>query len=1151
MNKKIGTAMVVGAGIGGIRAALDLAETGYRVTLIDRSPHPGGVLSKLDHQFPTNNCGMCRMLPLVERDASSQHCLRRGLDHDNIEVLPSTELIDVQGEPGKFEVTLRQKPQWVDPARCIGCGACVEVCPVEVKDPFNQYLSLRKAIYRPTPHAIDSAYIIDAAACTRCKACEKICPSGAIAIAEGAMRNFRILVVDDELIVRDSLKETLYEQGYGVDMADSGAQALEKLADNPYHLMLLDIKMPGMDGVEVLKAAKTDFPELTVVMMTAYATVETAVDAMKIGALDYLIKPFEPTTLLPMVHGIYENMEAASGPKLTVGALVLGMGTDYFNPQVSKNPFGYGIFDNVVTSLEFERILSAGGPGRGRIVRPGDGKSVEKIAWIQCVGSRDLQQDADFCSNICCMVSVKEALLAKDKTNVTTGGEIDTAIFYMDMRTFGKSFQRYRDNAENQNGVRFERSRIHSITTDAAGDLILRHTATDGQQQEETFNLVVLATGQRPAAGTAAMAEMLQLERNRWGFVQPEPLSLTRTNREGVVLAGSFAGLKDISDSVIQASAAALNASRIIHKNGGGLSQQADNIAQQRDEVGAEPQILVALCDCNNAFASDLEILKNRLGSDPAVSRVEILTESCSVQGWEALLAVVEKHTPNRLLVGACAPLSTRAKKAELALSTGLDPALIVMVDIRRLAAVSETDKTPKETHHKGVLGAMQSTLTSGLVRLKRVEPRPPEKTSIQHRALVVGGGIAGMSAALAVADHGFEVDLVEKAETLGGNLGWLKRSLEGHDIQAFLDETVNRVKKHPLINTRTKTRVGAVNGAVGDFRTTLEWDQETDAKGVESLSHGAVILAVGGDEATTSSYGYGQNEQIITQKQLTQKLDQKEFDPGQLKSLVMIQCVDSREEPNNYCSRVCCASALKNALRLKEANPQIKIYILYRDMMTYGFTETYYTRARQADIIFIQYEKEKKPAVNAAESLTVTLNEPIIGRDIILKPDYLVLSTGITTGFGPGLAETFGVAADTDGFFAPADSKWRPVDSIKAGIFACGLVLAPFSVAETVATAEAAAQRALGLLSQQALGSGRIVSGVHQSICSQCLRCIDACPYGARSFDTDLDQIAVNTLACQGCGACAMICPNDAAYVEGFTKPRMLEEIDAALVGT
>jgi heterodisulfide reductase subunit A len=1148
MKKKIGKALVVGAGISGIRAALDLAEFGYGVTLIDQSSHIGGILSQLDYQFPTDRCGMCKMLPMVDRDTSSQYCLRKGLFHENIDIRLSTELVSVEGEPGNFQVSLRRKPNLVDPARCIGCGECVKVCPVEVPDSFNAGLSVRKAIYLPVPHAIPNAYIIDVMACSRCGECEAICPTGAIKVLEEVRKDFRILVVDDELIMRDSLKSWLEDEGFTVDMAASGPEALNHLSKQAYGLMLVDIKMPGMDGVELLQKAKEVFPDLSVVMMTAYATVETAVEAMKIGALDYLLKPFDPDTLIPMIIRTYQDLEASKEPPMRVGALLFCGGTSYFDPADGKNTYGYGIYPNVVTSLEFERILSRTGPNQGRMVRLSDGKPLRKVAWLQCVGSRDIQIDADYCSSICCMHAIKEALVAKERTE----GALEAAIFYMDMRTFGKSFQRYRDQAENEHGVRFERGCVHSILYDEnSGDLIIRYVDYAGTHTEEIFDMVVLSIGQRPALGTTALAELVEMPLNQWGFGQTEPFSLTRTNKEGIVLGGSFSGLKDISESVIQASAAALSASRIIHAAGGSLSLKDTPVEPFPDISQEPPRVMIAVCTCGDLLSKllDTQQLVRRLKVDPAVDRVAFLEQTCTVTGWENIVERVEKHKPNRILIGSCLPYAYARKIRELGRRVGLNPALIEVVDLKLMDQSSNLkSEAPCADKISKINSELLAILGTGLARLKWADPDPVPGEKILQQAMVVGGGIAGMFSALAVADHGFQVDLIEQEEMLGGNLNWLQRTLEGNSTKTLLDETLLKVEKHPLIRVHTNSRVRASHGQVGRFYTTVE----NKEKGVFTLEHGVTILATGGVEAGTASYNYGTSAAIVTQKELERKINDNTLDANRLGSIVMIQCVDSRQEPRNYCSRICCTTALKHALHFKENNPEINVYILYRDMITYGFTESYYTQARKSGVIFIQYDMDERPQVTPMDGFVrVTAVEPIIGQKVRIDADLVVLATGIIPKLSKDLAESFGATLDRDGFFEEAESKWRPVDSLKEGIFACGLAHSPRNITESIATAEAAAQRALRILSYERMPAGKVAAKVRHSLCSLCERCIQACPYGARMVDVELEKVIVNAAMCQGCGSCATVCPNGASTLAGFLDQQMFDVIDSALEGT
>ncbi len=1159
MKPKIGRALVVGGGISGIRAALDMAETGYPVTLVDKAPHLGGILSQLDSQFPTNHCGMCKMLPLVERDAGSQYCLRKGLFHENIDIRTSTEVVGLEGESGNFLVRLRKQPRFVDPDTCIGCGECENACPVEVKDAFNAGLSMRKAVYLPVPHMVPNAYVIDPDACTRCGDCIDVCPTGAIRLFREGRRDFGVLVVDDEYTVRDSIKEWLEEEGFLVETAGSGEEALEAVKAQSYKMMLLDIKMPGMDGVEVLKKTREIFPEMAVIMMTAYATVETAVEAMKTGAMDYLMKPFDPEDLVSKVISVYEIQEASKGEQIEVGSVIFCGGTACHDPSSGKDTFGYAANPDVVTGLEFERLISGTGPdpGDGTLVRPSNGDPVKKIAWIQCVGSRDLQTEADYCSGICCMYAVKEAMLAKAQ-----GPEdLEATIFYMDMRTFGKSYQRFRDRAQNEYGVTFKRGRVHTVYQDEkTGKLIISYPGEGSRRIEDPFDMVVLSSGQKPAESLETLSETAGFDVNRYGFAQTEPFSLSRTNRDGIFAGGSFAGPRDIAESVISACSASLCASAALHAAGRGLVDMSGDAPEYIDVSHQAPSIRIALCQCGDTPAGniDMEGIAADLKADPAVEEVFAIPRVCTAEGWEMLVEKAKPRGYNRLLVGACVPYAHTRRIRNLGGKVMLDPSLMDVEDIR----------TPVFTLSGEDAGAIRQTmlrhLKSGISRLKGADPLPKAKTPVTRSALVVGGGIAGMTAALGIADHGYEVALVEKAGQLGGNLNWLKNTVEGWDAHAFMAGVRDRLEKHPKVDIHVNSNVVSSFGDVGNFFTTIETvASKPESEGAsaaapdaeattQTIQHGVAIIATGGDEAKTSAYAHGESDAIVTQKELAHRVSDNAIDFKALDSVAMIQCVDSREEPRNYCSRVCCASTLKHILHMKAENPDIAIYVFYRDIMAYGFMESWFTEARKAGAVFIPYTPDAKPEATVndgdASKLSITAYEPLLEANVRVDCDLLVLATGISPALPRDLAEAFGAEVDADGFFMEAEPKWRPVDSLKEGVFACGIALSPRSVSESVATAEAAAQRALRILSKNALSTARVTARVRHSLCALCERCIDVCPYGARSVDMEMQKLRVNAAMCQGCGSCASECPNSASIVEGFFDGRMLDMIDMVI---
>ncbi|MCP4669294.1 MAG: CoB--CoM heterodisulfide reductase iron-sulfur subunit A family protein [Deltaproteobacteria bacterium] len=841
-----------------------------------------------------------------------------------------------------------------------------------------------------------------------------------------------------------------------------------------------------------------------------------------------------------MIIQLYQNIEPAGERQIEVGAVVLAAGFESYDPASGKNNYGYGVLPNVVTSIEFERIVSGAGPSQGKLLRPSDGKEIRKAAWLQCVGSRDQQADADFCSSICCMFAMKEALLAKEKSN----GRVDTSIFYMDMRTFGKDFQRYRDRAEKEQGVRFQRSRVHTVDrSEADGNLKIVYIDTTGESHEEEFDLVVLSAGQRPPAGLQELAEMTGVELNPWGFCRTEDFSLTQTNQDGILVGGSLSGLKDISESVIQANSASLGASKLVHSKGGGLAEEIGPEIEVRDVSREMPKVLAAICNCGGTLidSADLEKLTASLKAQAAVSEVASINRMCTQEGWEELEEAIHQIGANRVLIAACMPYVYAGKLRGLGERVGLNPALIDVVDIRT-PALPGLDMNKEQ-----VIEGMRAVTSMGISKLKGADPRPTPFTRIIQKALVVGGGIAGMKAALGIADHGFEVTLVEQAEELGGNLRQLHRTLQGHSPQELLEETVAKVEKHPLIQVYTNAKVTHSLGRAGWFFTTIE---KADGA-AETIEHGVTILATGGKEAGTEKYAYGESEAVLTQHELEQKIADGTIDPAKLAAVAMIQCVDSREEPRNYCSRICCASALKNALYFKEQNPEIDVYLFYRDIMSYGFGEAYYTQARKAGVIFVQYEVDQKPRVRVENGRPlIEATDPILGREMKVETDLLILGTGIVPNDGKQLADIFGLEINGDGFYQEAESKWRPVDFMKEGVFMAGIAHSPRSITESIAMAEAASQRALRILNSDRLASGNILAEVRHAICSLCERCIDACPYGARRHDEGEGKIVVDELMCQGCGSCASVCPNSASVVRGYRDQQVFEVIDAALEG-
>ncbi len=678
---------------------------------------------------------------------------------------------------------------------------------------------------------------------------------------------------------------------------------------------------------------------------------DVAAELVMQGAREYLTKPLVAKRFVPWLDKRYVRILSDTTEELEVGAVVLAGGFECYDPK--SDPQGAADIWNiehpgVLTAVEFERLISGTGPTGGKLLMPGTDKPVEKIAWIQCVGSRDVQKNADFCTGICCMFSIKEALLAKRVTD----GAVDTSIFYMDMRTSGKGYQRYRINAEKEEGVRFVRSRPHTVLPTNDGKLKLEYLTDEGTLIAETFDMVVLAAGARPPKGTDKFAQTIGVDLNQWGFVDTKPYSPERTSQVGVFAAGALGEPKDISESVIQAGAAAQAASRII-KAYDVLAGIATEPEVEYPDVSREPpRTLVAICSsCPTlAQAVDIEALGARMAMVHSVCRVVNVGSACTTEGWGDIEKAAVEFKPNRILIGACMPYAYIPRLKELGRTIGLNPALMDVVDIYTPTfATDDKDAVEKEIY---------ASLSTAVARLQGVDPVPPSTmVDVARSALVVGGGLAGMTASMAIADQGYGVCMVEAEEELGGMAMRLHTQLDGSDPRKYMEELIAQVEKHPNIKVFKDSRVVLSRGSAGRFRSAI-----ASPEGVFPLEHGVSILATGAQEAKVYESGLCVHKSVMTHLALEEQLATGQLDAGALSAVAMIQCWRAPGEDRTYCSRVCCPEMVKNVLALKERNPDLPVYVFYRDIMMPGFLETYYTQARKAGAIFIRYERKRRP---------------------------------------------------------------------------------------------------------------------------------------------------------------------------------------------
>lgn len=783
---------------------------------------------------------------------------------------------------------------------------------------------------------------------------------------------------------------------------------------------------------------------------------------------------------------------------------------------------------NVVTNVQFERILSASGPFGGHIIRPSDGRKVKKLAFIQCVGSRDTANNRQYCSSVCCMAAIKEAVGAKSHTP-----EIEPTIFYTDMRAFGKDFDRYYERAKSQ-GVRFVRSQVSRLVDlPQTHDLRLTYIK-DGKPVDEIFDMVVLSTGVYPSQSALELAKTIGVRINECGFCDTEEYAPILTSRPGVLVAGVFQGPKDIPETVVQGSAAAAAAMEILSV-ARGTAIVEKKYPRERDVTDEPPRIGVFVCNCGINIASVVNVEKvvEAAKNMPGVEYAEAQMYACADNTQDRIKEIITEYRLNRLVVASCTPRTHELLFRETLRECGLNPFLVDMANIRdQCSWVHSAD--PAAATEKAI-----DLVRMAVGRASRLRSLLTEELPVVQSALVLGGGPSGMSAALSLAKQGFQVHLVEKDSELGGRL----RITGDCDL---LKSLVSSVTNNPLISVYTNTRLLKLEGHIGNFKSELN-----TPLGLKSVSHGVLIVATGGIEYAPKEYLYGEDPRVMTQRELQAALCEEALNLPENPTIAMIQCVGSRNEERPFCSRLCCTEAVKNAIRIKENYPGASIVVLYRDMRTYGVNELLYQKARQLGVIFIKYDPEQPPQITREKKLNLSFVEPELGNSVNLEVDLLVLSTGISPAIdNKEISELAKVPLNEDGFFHEAHVKLRPVDFASEGIFLAGSAHSPKMTAENIQQALAAAGRAATILSKPTLTVGGQVSVVDTRKCVSCLTCIRVCPYGAPAVNptNGKNRVEIQAAKCMGCGSCAAECPARAIQLQHFTDTQILAAVRSLL---
>ena len=828
--------------------------------------------------------------------------------------------------------------------------------------------------------------------------------------------------------------------------------------------------------------------------------------------------------------------------EVKVGAVILAPGIEPFDPKL-RAEYHYGDFQNVVTSMDFERLLCATGPYQGVILRSSDLKHPHNVAWIQCVGSRSVVEGMNsYCSAVCCTYTQKQVILAKEHD-----ADAKCTIFHNDIRSYGKDFEKYFEKATNLPDVRFLRSYVSIVKEDPeTKNVTVRYSTFDEGVKEEEFDMVVLSIGLNPPVEYKNLADKFGIELNDHGFSKMNPANPIETNRPGVFVSGAFQGPTDIPESVFTASAAGSQCGELLDYRRGDLAQERI-YPLERDVSAEEPRIGVFICHCGANIGRIVNVPSavEYAMTLPNVVYAQEQLFSCATNSAQEITNMTKEKGLNRVIVAACTPRNLEPLFRDTVREAGINQYYYEMANIREHCSWVHQKEQEKATAKAKDIIRMSAARACLLESLQEID------LTVDKRALVVGGGIAGMTCALSVANQGHEVYLIEKDKDLGGTARRIHTTLEGMDVQAYLRDIIKKVYQHPLIHVLSDAKITEATGYVGNFVTKVK----SEGRDFE-IKHGAAVVAIGADIYKPTEYLYGQNDKVMTSLELEEKVAAGDEQVINAESLAMIQCVGCRNEDRNYCSRICCSESVKNALRLKEKNPDQEIYVFFRDMRTYGFREDYYRAASESGVRFIRYEPENAPQVVAVneggkEVLRISVPDPVLGKMLEIDVDILALAAAVVPAVDSrDISLSFKVSLGPDDWFKEAHVKLRPVEFGTDGVFLCGMAHYPKHITETINHAYGAAGRVLTLLSRDIVRASGAVCAVDENRCISCGACITVCTYGAIEFyESPTGRKAkVNPVLCKGDGVCNTVCPTSAIVLKHFTDEELLKQIDAAL---